>query len=91
MDNDLPYRTEIGDRKPSVALVEAIAEAGGRDPLGLDIVLHEHVNADALDAMFAADRRGDSSVRAEVPIGGYSVTIDSDGSITVDKRATRKI
>jgi len=66
---------ERDDTPPSLAVVEAIADLAEVDSTDLadetGIVLYEHVDPDALDAL-VADRPG---VDVEFPVNGYHVSV----------------
>lgn len=69
----------------SVAVVEAIADREGVDPTEVDVHLAEHVDPDALDALYRhASTNADDSWSIEFDADGHRVTVRSDGRITVD-------
>jgi hypothetical protein len=94
-DGDGGGRTSHGIRteydwtttEPSVAIVESIAVLEGTDPLAFpedgDLVLHEHVDVDALDRLVGGHQQGVSDVTVE--IDGYTVQI-SDEALVVSRR-----
>lgn len=63
---------------PSLAIVEAIADLAGVDPVDLaderGIVLYDYVEPDALDALVTANSGTD--VEISVTVAGYDVRID---------------
>lgn len=67
------HRTDI---TPSLAVVEAIADLAGVEPTALadeaGIVLYDHVDPDALDALVTGSRDVDVSFT----VAGYDVTVD---------------
>lgn len=67
--------------RPSLALVEAVAEAKGVDPLTLD-PLGNSVDMDALDTVLQT-RETDSPVKVSVKFAGYCATLSSYGSIVL--------
>ena len=74
-----------GDGSVSVAVVEAVADARGVDPAEVDFRLDDHVDADALDALYRhARRREAASWRLDFHVDGTAVTVRSDGTIAVD-------
>ncbi|WP_254546255.1 HalOD1 output domain-containing protein [Halomarina pelagica] len=75
---DSPPRAE--SIRPSVALVERIAELEGADPLELDPPLHDVVDSDALDDLCASSP-ADLAVSFEYR--GYLVRVESDGTVDV--------
>lgn len=78
-----PQRDESAAQSPSEAVVEALADAKGVDPLELD-PLYEVIDPDALDALFdgaAADGRRQG--RIEFRTAGYRVEVTSTGRVHV--------
>jgi len=71
------------DGRPSTAVVEAVADALGREPFELSPLQH-HVDADALDAL-AAGRTGDvgDGVCITFQYEGFDVAVDSDGVVLI--------
>lgn len=65
---------------PSLAVVRAVAEGEGVDPLDLP-PLYESMNAPELDALF----EGDSPVQFEFEYEGYEVTILENDRVVVRK------
>ncbi|WP_049906596.1 HalOD1 output domain-containing protein [Halorubrum aidingense] len=74
-------RVEHGgdDRSPSLAVVKAIADLAGVEPADLateaNVVLYDHVDPDALDALVAG--RSDATVDVSLTVAGYHVDIDA--------------
>lgn len=66
------------DEHVSYAVVTAVAERSGLDPLALR-PLYEVVDVEALDTLFAADVG-----TLTFPYEGYLVTVHADGSVTVE-------
>lgn len=64
----------------STAVVVALAEAKGLDPLELDEPLHDWLDPDALDAVIESIENGHIAFDA----GSHRVRVESDGTITVD-------
>ena len=77
-----PRRSDA-DRSPSERVVERVAAAEGTEPTRLEERLHDSVDPDALDALFA---RGSATVTIEFEFGGHAVTVvgDEGGSVRVD-------
>ena len=83
---DAPVR-RISDT-PSTAVVAAVAEARGTDPIDLDCRLADAVDPDALDRLYGDDRIDASTTpELEFDLGGCSVTVHGDGSASA--RVTR--
>ncbi|MFW6316835.1 MAG: HalOD1 output domain-containing protein [Halorubrum sp.] len=68
------------DRTPSIAIVEALAGLTGVDPSALadetGIVLYEHVDPEAIDALVA--HRTDGGVALSFTVDEYDVHVDAD-------------
>ncbi|WP_096394366.1 HalOD1 output domain-containing protein [Halorubrum trapanicum] len=67
---------------PSLAVVEAIAELAGVDPTDLPeagVVLYDHVDPDALNALVAG--RSDSDVDVSLTVAGYDVRVGPDTAV----------
>lgn len=75
-------RSETDDL--TLAIVEAVAAAKGVDPMTLDSNLAEQVDLDALAALYTtASQRPDTTWTVEFTVDGWTVTVRSDGDITV--------
>lgn len=81
---------ESSSRRPSQAVVEAVAEAEGVPPDELTPPayepLHAVVDPTALDALFAARPEGTNRPNGTVSFRfcGYDVTVDRDGRVTLE-------
>ncbi|MFC6716380.1 HalOD1 output domain-containing protein [Natrialbaceae archaeon GCM10025810] len=73
------------DEPPSVAVAAALAEYHNEDVLGGSFVLYEHVDPEALDALFADTYDGRSRASGEVrfDVQGATVSVDDD-RVTVE-------
>jgi len=69
----------VGGPSPSRAVVEAVAGAAGVEPVNLadeaGIVLYDHVDLDALDALVGS--RPGSDIDVSLSVAGYEVTVDA--------------
>ena len=82
----------VATKSPSQAVIEAVADAEGVSPRALRPPayqpLHEVIDPDSLDALFA--NRVDGAPRASGTVSftycGYAVTVDGDGSVTLERR-----
>ncbi|WP_226005723.1 HalOD1 output domain-containing protein [Natrinema salinisoli] len=80
---------------PSQAVIEAVAEAEGVPPTTVSPPEYEslHAVADptALDALFADRSNGASRPGGTVtfPFCGYDVTVERDGSVSLEERNER--
>lgn len=75
--------SEVADGSVSRAIVEAIADKEGLDPVELTPPLYEVIDPDALERIFA-----DTSTVGSVTFTyeNYEVTVRSDDHISVEKR-----
>jgi len=66
----------------SGAVIEAVAEEMGTEPEDLPETLHDVIDPDALDALFA----GQNGTRGLVKFRfcGFNVTVTADGDVTLD-------
>lgn len=72
------------NRSLSHAVVEAVAEAEGVDPVALRTPLYEAIDPDALDAVFEpADESAPLDGRVSFEYYGYTVAVGSDGAVTL--------
>ncbi|QLG27546.1 hypothetical protein HUG10_08270 [Halorarum halophilum] len=68
--------------QPSIAVVEAVAEATDRDPLDV-ASLYDHLDTDALDALVASPEDGTGAdVRVSFTYDGVRVLVEGTGEIT---------
>lgn len=70
-----------------MAVVEAVAESSGTDPLDLTPPLSSVIDADALDRLY---RQG-ADVEVQFEYHGHAVTVGTDGAVTVDGTAARSL
>ena len=70
-----------GETAPSVAIVEAVAEVTGKDPVEMP-PLQRTIDMEALESLIAG--RGENSIRLSLYLG-TDVTVDSDGEIEVSR------
>jgi len=78
-----------GDARASLAVVEAVAGATGREPTELP-VLADAVDTDALDALFRAGPDGRRPpTRLSFDYAGVEVQLRGDGRVTVEPRGSR--
>lgn len=80
---DIQYNGE-DDLPPAQAVVKAIAGVTNTDPSDLPPI-YDHVDPDALDAMFTEDNRPTNSTRRilSFTIGDWNVFVRDDGRIRV--------
>lgn len=73
----------------SHAVVEAVADAEGTDPLELE-PLYETVDPDALDALFSGiDGEPIGEGEVSFTYHGYEVSVDSEGSVSLAESTDR--
>lgn len=72
---------------PSVAIVEAIAEATERDPTAMPS-LHRSVDSDSLDALLTHGMRQGEHVQVSFTYDGVLVSIGSDGDLSIREDGT---
>lgn len=65
---------------PSLAIITVVANITGRDPWELE-PLHESIDADAVDALFAAD--GSSVSQLTFQYSGYEITVETNDVVEV--------
>ena len=70
------------DTALSIAAIEAVASVSGRDPREIE-PMYEHVDPDALDALFGAGRERTAGGTVSFPIADHLVVAHSDGEIVV--------
>jgi len=71
-----------GGPSPSLAVVEAIADLADVDPADLPeegVVLYDHVDPDALNALVAG--RPDADVDVSLTVADYDVRVGSDTAV----------
>ncbi|WP_436926452.1 HalOD1 output domain-containing protein [Halosimplex amylolyticum] len=62
------------NRKPSVAVLGALADVKNTHPAALSLSLHDYVDADSLDRLLTRKR----GATVSFPMDGYSVTVTPD-------------
>lgn len=88
---DVEYSFE-DDETASDAVVAAVAARTNSDPLEID-PLYEHVDPDALDALFeprGTDTARPDDVRIEFQMSGFQVTVTADSVAVEDSRAKQR-
>lgn len=73
----------IASNEPSVVVPIEVAAREGVDPIELTPPLHDVVDPDALDALFARSDTRDQAVVVTFEYCGYTVEIGGDGSVDV--------
>lgn len=77
--------TDVQIDSPSTAVVVALAEAKGIDPIELETPLYDVINPEALDMLFESRTAAASESAGVVSftIDGYEVTVTSNQEVTV--------
>lgn len=71
--------------RPSVQVVERVADARDRDPMDLP-QLNDYVDPDALDKFLGAvAERGAGTAHVTFDYDGLRVTVDSTGAVTIEE------
>jgi|GEM_PF-272853 len=78
---DTRYDVET-DQTPTEAVIEALAEASGIDPLELPPV-YEFVEPDALDSLFVSHERPAAEIVLGFAVDHWNVFVRGDGRIRV--------
>jgi hypothetical protein len=71
------------ETQPSIAVVEALAEAKGIEPVEMGETLYEAVDPDALDRLFDDCADDEVTGRVVFELGAHEVTVQSNGDILV--------
>ncbi|WP_227353818.1 HalOD1 output domain-containing protein [Haladaptatus salinisoli] len=81
-DDEEPFTTDFEDgRRPSEAVVEAVAAVEGVPALQLDPPLYHVLDPEALDSLLTGGSRPE---RIAFSYHGYDVDVRRDGHITVE-------
>ncbi|WP_049906385.1 HalOD1 output domain-containing protein [Halorubrum tebenquichense] len=82
MSETARVRHGSGGPSPSLAVVEAIADLAGVEPADLSdegVVLYEHVDPDALNAIVSG--RSDADVDVSLTVAGYDVRVGPESAV----------
>ena len=77
-------RTDAMVTKPSLHVIERVADAEGVEPHALDPPLYDAVDPAALDQLYATGADDDDSpshVRVSFQYHGYDLVVDADGRV----------
>lgn len=79
----------LPDEQCSIAVVRAVADVDGRNPMELPEVLQTVVDPDALDQLFAGSREAlDPEMTLSFAYCGYLVTIHADRTLRVSEQSS---
>lgn len=82
------HQATYGDECPiSEAVVRALADAEGVDPVELDARLYDSVDGDALDQVYETAVERGGTFRLEFAVGEYLVVAEAHGRVTVRRPA----
>lgn len=74
------HETEVGDRTPSEAVVDAVAAISDAEPASLE-PLYEAIDPDAIDALCTSGDAAEPAVSFEY--SGYAITIEGSERVVV--------
>jgi len=83
MRMDTNTRTDEPTAKPSLRVVEAVADADGVDPVRLDPPLHSAIDPEALDRLFEPTPTGPRAGTVRFSYRDHDVTVHPDGTVDV--------
>jgi hypothetical protein len=75
------YTDESADLAVATAVVTAISELGRCDPVDLDFCLADHVDPEAMEALFTGARRTETALT--MSLGPYEVSVRTVGDETI--------
>ncbi len=70
-----------GSQRTSQAVIAAVADAEGVDPVDLDRPLYEAVDPEALDSLFRSSGRRELDGHVRFEYYGYEITVYGDGRL----------
>lgn len=80
----------MNENSPALSelVIRSLAREKGVNPTNLDVPLHDVIDPDALDALFAPLRQGKNTRAGTVvfPYDDLVVEVDSDGSVDIVSR-----
>lgn len=79
-----PTKSTGGERF-STAVVEAVAERVGVDPIDLNPPLYRAIDPDALDDLLTSLETGDADGSVSFHYLGYDVTVHGDGTVYLEE------
>ncbi|WP_233274732.1 HalOD1 output domain-containing protein [Haladaptatus cibarius] len=90
MDDSTERESSIDDR-PSIRVVNAIAEHEGTMPTEIRPVLYDIIDPDALDSLFSKTQLGNprSDGHVSFDYDGHEVTVYSDGRVEIERLRER--
>ena len=74
-----------------VRIVERIAEREGVDPIELSPPLHDVVDTEALESLFASDAPTGANASVTFTYRGYTVRVDGSGAVHVDESPSETV
>lgn len=80
----MPVSATVGTESPSRAVIEAVAEREGVEPVDLTVPLYEAIDPDALDTLLQeSSMTSGASPRIEFTYDGYDVIVTATGLVQV--------
>lgn len=78
-------RETDSETPPTTAVIEAIAQHQGVDPLDLEQPLYDAINTDGLDSImgYGEGAQAPSDIDIQFSYNGYRVHVSGDGSVEV--------
>ncbi|WP_254863836.1 HalOD1 output domain-containing protein [Halovivax gelatinilyticus] len=83
---DSPHSSRFfdsSDSSPSYRVVTGVAEREGVEPESLEPPLYAVIDPEALDSVI--EGAGSDDVTLSFSYAGYAVSVDGDGSVTIDR------
>lgn len=86
MTRPSPTGPDAPSNSVTTAVVEAVAAYRDVDPASLEPPLHDVIDTDALETVFAPTRRGSRSGTVTFVYDGLEITVDANGTVGIDDR-----
>ena len=80
------YRVR-SEESHSIAVIRAVAEEHGVDPVDLDVCLYDHIDPGAFDTLLE-DRSKDSVLYVTFEMANCVIMVDSEGAIEITRSFT---
>ncbi|ARS91854.1 hypothetical protein B1756_13685 [Natrarchaeobaculum aegyptiacum] len=85
MTRSSPTDPDAPPKSVTATVVEAVATHKNVDPVALEPPLHDVIDTDALETLFAPTRRGPRSGSVTFVYDDLQVTVDADGTVDVEE------
>ncbi|MCU4971408.1 hypothetical protein OB955_01460 [Halobacteria archaeon AArc-m2/3/4] len=86
MDDAISTRSDtLFEEKPSLTVIDRVAELEGEDPVDLTPPLYDAIDPEALDSLFQSSRfeRAETVETVQFTYLGYDVRVQSGGEVIV--------